>query len=235
MMLNIQDLENKIINADCMDILKQLPDKCVDLVLTDPPYKQEFHGRGMSKDRPNYMKIKEYGSSKDFNYCEFFELVLQKMKNINFFTFCDKETKYDFITFAKQNGFGYHEVVFCKTSPTPFTNNQWLPDVEFGLHIFKDLEVMGDYSTKRSFFVMPNFKEQGIDHPTPKRTDIVGRILQNISKPNDLILDCFSGSGTTAIACHRLGRRFICIEKDEFYYQSSVKRLEDEQRQGRLL
>ena len=37
-MLNIQDLENKIINADCMDILKQLPDKCVDLVLTDPPY-----------------------------------------------------------------------------------------------------------------------------------------------------------------------------------------------------
>lgn len=37
-MLNIQDLENKIINADCMDILKCLPDKCIDLVLTDPPY-----------------------------------------------------------------------------------------------------------------------------------------------------------------------------------------------------
>ena len=37
-MLDIKDLENKIINADCMDILKQLPDKCIDLVLTDPPY-----------------------------------------------------------------------------------------------------------------------------------------------------------------------------------------------------
>lgn len=37
-MINIQDIENKIINADCMDILKELPDKCVDLVLTDPPY-----------------------------------------------------------------------------------------------------------------------------------------------------------------------------------------------------
>jgi DNA modification methylase len=36
--MEIKDLENKIINADCMDILKQLPDKCIDLVLTDPPY-----------------------------------------------------------------------------------------------------------------------------------------------------------------------------------------------------
>lgn len=40
---------NKIIHADCMDILKQLPDKCIDLMLTDPPYKQEFHSRGITK------------------------------------------------------------------------------------------------------------------------------------------------------------------------------------------
>lgn len=234
-MIDINDLIGKITCADCMDILKQLPDKCIDLVLTDPPYKQEFHSRGrMAKDRPNYLKIKDYGSTKDFDYLNFFELVLNKMKKINFFTFCDKETKYEFITFAKKMGFGYQEISFCKTSPTPFTNNQWLPDVEYGLHIFKDLNVMGDYSTKRSFFVMPNFKEQGIEHPTPKRVDVVGKILQNISNENDLVLDCFSGSGTTAIACHRLKRRFICIEKDPEYWKASCKRLEDEQRQGTL-
>lgn len=229
--MNIQELENKIINADCIDILKQLPDKSVDLVLTDPPYKQEFHGRGMLKDRPNYMRIKEYGSTKDFDYSEFFELSISKLKHINFFTFCDKETKYEFVSLAKKMGFGYHEVTFCKTSPTPFTNNQWLPDVEWGLHIFKNLEVMGDYTTKRSFFVMPNFKEAGIGHPTPKRVDIVEKILQNVSKEDDLVLDCFSGSGTTAIACHNLKRRFICIEKDKDYYEASVKRLEAAQKQ----
>lgn len=37
-MLKVEDIENKIINADCLDVLKELPDKCVDLVLTDPPY-----------------------------------------------------------------------------------------------------------------------------------------------------------------------------------------------------
>lgn len=36
--MEIKELENKIINADCMEILRQLPDKCIDLVLTDPPY-----------------------------------------------------------------------------------------------------------------------------------------------------------------------------------------------------
>lgn len=36
--MDIESITNKIINADCMDILKQLPDKCIDLVLTDPPY-----------------------------------------------------------------------------------------------------------------------------------------------------------------------------------------------------
>lgn len=47
-MLDIKELENKIINADCMDILKQLPDKCIDLVLTDPPYGIGIDGQKLS-------------------------------------------------------------------------------------------------------------------------------------------------------------------------------------------
>lgn len=66
--MQIEELENKIINADCMDILKQLPDKSIDLILTYPPYKQEFHGRGMSKDRPKYLQISKYGSSVNKDY-----------------------------------------------------------------------------------------------------------------------------------------------------------------------
>lgn len=71
-------------------------------------------------------------------------------------------------------------------------------------------------------------------HPTQKPIKLFEQILQDFSNENDLVLDCFSGSGTTAIACHRLKRRFICIEKDKEYYEASVKRLEDEQRQGVL-
>lgn len=71
-------------------------------------------------------------------------------------------------------------------------------------------------------------------HPTQKPVKLIAKQIETYSKEGDLILDCFSGSGTTAIACHRLKRRFICIEKDKEYYEASVKRLEDEQKQGVL-
>ena len=57
-MMEIKDLENKIINADCMDILKQFPDKCIDLVLTDPPY-------GINASSKNFLRQgKKTGKSK---------------------------------------------------------------------------------------------------------------------------------------------------------------------------
>lgn len=71
-------------------------------------------------------------------------------------------------------------------------------------------------------------------HPTQKPVGLIMKQVALYSNPDDLILDCFSGSGTTAIACHRLKRRFICIEKDPEYWKASCKRLEDEQRQGTL-
>lgn len=69
------------------------------------------------------------------------------------------------------------------------------------------------------------------NHPTIKPLGIFETLVKNSSRENDLVLDCFSGSGTTAIACHRLNRRFICIEKDKEYFEASVKRLEDERKQ----
>lgn len=225
---------NSIVKGDCLEVLNSIEDNSIDCIFTDVPYKQDFHNRGMSKDRPNHMKIKEYGSDSELDYTAFFNLCISKLNHINFFTFCDKETKFEFIKLAKENDFGYKELCFCKTSPTPFCNNQWLPDVEYGIHIFKDLEVMGSYETKRSFFVMGNFKEPDINHPTAKKVSVCCQILKNITKEGQLILDPFSGSGTTAIACSRIKRNFICIEKNEDYYKASCERLATEQSKKRL-
>ena len=68
-------------------------------------------------------------------------------------------------------------------------------------------------------------------HPTQKPVDLIAKQIALYSNENDLVLDCFSGSGTTAIACHNLKRRFICIEKDFDYWKASVERLEQHQRQ----
>lgn len=68
-------------------------------------------------------------------------------------------------------------------------------------------------------------------HPTQKPVALFCRQLEEYTKPGDLVLDCFSGSGTTAIACHKTQRRFICIERDKVYWRKSCERLENERRQ----
>jgi site-specific DNA-methyltransferase (adenine-specific)/modification methylase len=80
-----------------------------------------------------------------------------------------------------------------------------------------------------------NIKREKNDlHKATFPTSLIERILENFSNKNDLILDCFSGSGTTAVACHNLNRRFICIEKDYDYWKASCERLENAQAQLKL-
>lgn len=72
------------------------------------------------------------------------------------------------------------------------------------------------------------------DHITPKPVSLIENILKHSSDENDIVLDCFSGSGTTAIACHNLNRNFICIEKDADYHKASIERLQNAQAQLKL-
>ena len=68
MTYKLDDLIGKITCADCMDVLKSLPDKSVDLILTDVPYKMDFiHGMGIRKYRPNYNKISAYGANAEMS------------------------------------------------------------------------------------------------------------------------------------------------------------------------
>ena len=63
------------------------------------------------------------------------------------------------------------------------------------------------------------------EHPSIKPMELVKRHLLHSTQPNDLVLDCFSGSGTTCVAAKELGRRFIGMEIDPRYYKISVDRL----------
>lgn len=71
-------------------------------------------------------------------------------------------------------------------------------------------------------------------HPHQKGLYLIQKIIKHSSNEGDLVLDCFSGSGTTAIACERLNRQFVAIEKDESYYKLSVERFQNETAQRSL-
>jgi len=235
--MEIKDIENKILNADCMDILKQLPDKCIDLVLTDPPYVVDNHGGTKSPLAKRCAKVRDTidDFTKDFDFYDVSSELLRVCKYANIVMFCSKQQVSRTMSFFGQKGFQVNLCVWDKTNPAPLGNNKLINNLEYiviaresGAYFNNDLPV----SKKRMSFVYPTgIKEY---HPCEKPIELVSDLMSLFSKENDLILDCFSGSGTIAIACHRLKRRFICIEKDKDYWQASVKRLEQEQAQGVL-
>ncbi|MFA5009318.1 MAG: site-specific DNA-methyltransferase [Candidatus Paceibacterota bacterium] len=72
-----------------------------------------------------------------------------------------------------------------------------------------------------------NGKTQKMGHLTPKPLDLVERIIKASSKKGDLVLDCFVGSGTTAVAANRLHRNYLCADSDKNYVELSKKNLKE--------
>lgn len=225
-MINVKELENKIINADCMDILKELPDKCIDLVLTDPPYgigvgKKTciYDGKKHGNALTNRHVYKEKDWDNEIPQKEIFDEIFRISKNQIIFGgnyFIENlHNSNCWLVWDKLNG--KNDFADCELAWTSFNS------------AVRKYEFLWNGMLQQD---MKN-KEQRI-HPTQKPVDLLGQIIRDYSNEGDLVLDCFSGSGTTAIACHNLKRRFICIEKDIDYWTASVKRLEDHRKQGSL-
>jgi site-specific DNA-methyltransferase (adenine-specific) len=212
----IEALKNRIINADFRDVLKELPDKSVDLLLTDPPYAIDIVRQLVKKDpyqKHGYKswELKEWDkerpSKKDFE-----EMIRVSKNQIiwggNYFADLLPASQGWLVWNKGQRDFSLADGELAWTS------------YDKALRIF-------DYSRAQAL-------RDGKIHPTQKPVALFEWILNLRTKENDLILDCYSGSGTTAVACHNLRRNFICIEKDSDYYKSSVQRLETIQAQMRI-
>lgn len=212
-MIDVESITNQIINADCMDILKQLPDKCVDLVLTDPPYGINISNNMGRRKGDKHSDYKKCDWDNEAPKREVFNEIIRVSKN--------------------QIIWGANHFI----SNIPFNSSCWLVwDKLFSEDVsFASCELA--YTSFKS--VVKRYRlssQQGIDrfHPTQKPLKLFEMILRDYSNENDLVLDCFSGSGTTAVACHNLKRRFICIEKDYDYWKASVERLKNAQAQQKL-
>lgn len=224
--------KNQIITWDCIEILRGgwILDNSVDLILTDPPYKFEWHGRGMWGKREYLMHwMDKIGTNLDTNIYtdDFMEILISKMKNPNMVFFCNKAQIPEILDQARKYNLNFDILVLCKTAPTPLCNNQRLPDKEYAIHLHKQTWVKGNYKTKRTFRVAPNFKDTKIDHPTVKPLNVIEDIIRNLTNEWDTVLDCYLWSGTTAVACKKLKRNFIWIEINPEYVEIAKNRLKE--------
>lgn len=244
---------NQIINADCLDILRELPDKCVDCCITDPPYgttackwDSVIPFEPMWKELNRVMKdngaICLFGS-------EPFSSVL-RCSNLKMF-------RYDWIWVknrganfanAKKHPLKFHEIisVFSQKTCCYFPQMKKSEKIRTkgankGYRGFNSKSLMReDYVKKqykdfypRSLLTFGSSNHNSL-HPTQKPVELIEYLVKTYTLGNEIVLDFCSGSGTTAVACHNLHRRFICIEKDPEYWKASIERLEKVRQQMSL-
>jgi site-specific DNA-methyltransferase (adenine-specific) len=207
---------NRIYNMDCMEGMKQFPDKYFELAIVDPPYFKGF-GAGdyfkVDKEHPQYAKNQHWDIGiPDIKYFDELKRVSEEqiIWGINYYNFLPETTGR--IIWDKQNDnatFSNCEIASC----TLIDN---VKVARFLWDGFRRCE-----KTKRF-------------HPTQKPVALYKWLLKNYARPGDKILDTHMGSGSSIIACIDYGFEYIAFEIDKDYFESANERIEAHKAQGTI-
>jgi len=232
---------NEVYYGDWIDKLKEIDDRCIDLIVIDPPYivtKEKWDRQEVVNGRlsSELFRVGKESCSL-YVWCGIGE---QSQSLIRWFPIFSKDWHFkDLITWKKRRGIGMRR--------------GWLYVREEIMWFVKDnekfvwnIEKQYDYNLKNEFKegfggddCLSDFKrltnvwtdipeilsDKGIEHYTPKPLEALKRIIRVHTNKGDLILDCFAGSGSSGIACYDIGRDFILFEKDREIFLSTESRI----------
>ena len=240
------EIKNKIYLGDSNILIKEVPDRSVDLVVTDPwtpPY--EFGtggiGTGLFKYRTGlnqtYQEIHNNDLGKGIDLSILDELC-RVMKKINIYIWCNKEQIYNYLNyFVQQRNCNFEFIIWGKTNPPPFLSGHYLKDKEYCLYFWeKGVKLHPSYETGRTVYTSSlNVSDKSdYGHPTIKPVPILENLIKNSSEPGDLILDVFLGSGSTAVAAKHTKRNYLGFEINPKYFQIASDRLNGINQRGEL-
>lgn len=219
--------------GDCLDRMAEIPDGSVDLILTDPPYDiKNTKPGGNSKLARSLDGINDaIRSAKIVNGFDFdgVSLHVQRLaRRLNSYWFCNKSQLPMYLNWAVGEGASFDLIKWVKTNSPPTYNGKYLSDTEYAVLVRKGAHCMpACYEDASTLWNAPtNARDRkAFGHPTPKPVDLLRRLIRNSTKPGQMILDPFMGSGSTGVAAIMEGRRFIGIELDEDYFNIAQGRI----------
>ena len=226
---------NKIYLGDAYELIKEVPDRSVDLVVTDPPY--EFGtggiGTGIFKGRKTvndtYREIHKKGLGEGIDSEYILSELVRVMKKINIYIWCNKEQIFDYLQFfVKDRGCNFEIIIWSKLNPPPFLGGHYLKDKEYCLYFWeKGVKVHPTYETGRTVYTtqLNVADKKEFVHPTIKDLNIIENLIANSSNEGDLVLDVFLGSGTTCVGAKHLNRNYLGFEIDEHYFKIAQDRI----------
>lgn len=219
---------NRVIHGDCLEWLPQIEDESIDLLLTDPPYnvsmKSNFHTMGR--------KGVDFGEwDKGFNQSAWLDIASKKVKKGgSILIFNDYKNIGEMKNVLEENGFVIKELlIWKKTNPMPRNRDRlYVTSIEVALWAVKGKGWTFNRQREtyeNGIFESPIVHHSKRLHPTQKPVSVIEEMIKIHTNENDVVLDCFLGSGTTAIACINTNRNFIGIEMDWDYYEIANERI----------
>lgn len=222
-----------IIHGDCLDVMKDIPDESIDMIVIDPPYKLTPGGskgtevRGCTGRLNNdYMKDGKVFKHNSIKSKEWFSELYRVLKDrTHCYVMCNDKYVREYLDNAEAVGFKEVNILtWAKGMHTP--TQYYLKNIEFILMFRKG---RAKYINNMGSFSLIDIKglRGNKTHPSEKPVDLMEHLILNSSNENDIILDCFVGSGATAIAAKKTNRHFIGIEKEQKYVDISNHRLQE--------
>ena len=225
-MTNIQ-----MINADCMAYMKDMADKSVDLILTDPPYEYENHGGGQAQlAQRQLVKDKHIDfMSVGFDYDQALTEFIRICRIPNILMFCSNKQISILMSWFDQRHIPVDLLVWSKTNPIPLCNGKYLSDCEFIVYAHGRGAVFNNecpYEYKRKVYSSPIVSNENRLHPAQKPVELLKRYILLHTMTGATVFDPFMGSGSTAIAADLTDRNFIGVELDKTYFGIAQQRLQ---------
>ena len=243
---------NKIFHGDCLSVLKTLPDESVDLVFADPPYNLQLSNELIRPDNSkvsavndDWDKFKSFKEYDIFTKCWLHECRRILKSNGSIWVIGSYHNIFRIGSILQDNGFWIlNDVIWRKSNPMPnfkgtrFTNAHetliWASKNKNSKFTFNydSMKSLNEDKQMRSDWFLPicsgneRLKNNGVKtHSTQKPESLLSRVIISSTNINDIILDPFLGTGTTAVIAKRYGRKWLGIEKEKKYVIEANKRI----------
>ena len=213
--------------GDCLEIMKSLPDKSIDLCLTDPPYNIARNNNFATMGRAG-IDFGEWDKGFDlFSYIDQVSRILKK--DGSFVVFNAWRNLGSIADYSEKQGFDTKDMIRLeKSNPMPRNRDRrYITDYECAIWFVKK-GAKWTFNRQDEKYQRPKFVaniESGL-HPTQKNFGLMKELVKIHSNQGDTVIDPFMGSGTTGVACKNSGRKFIGIEQDPAYFEIAKNRIE---------
>jgi len=241
----------KLMQGDCLERMKDIPDGSIDAIITDPPYgTTACKWDSIIPLEPMWEQLKRVikpnGAIALFGSQPFTSvLVMSNLKMFKYEWIWDKITGRGHLV-AKYRPMAQHENILVFGNGKVKYNPQMVlmgkPQKGKSMEASRT-SIMGGRTTKESEIIIRTHKypktiiTQGVDgkylHPTQKPVALMEYLIRTYTNEGETVLDFTMGSGTTGVACVNTNRNFIGIELDQGYFNIACKRIEEAQRQVR--